>query len=184
MNSFLLVSSDIHSDVEALKKLTELASDRYCHAFLYCGDLDTENWEIQQILLNRNCTFIPVLGNCDSPFSYRDAGFNSVSHFRKTEFFNLKIFMTHGHFCTYPSDVGLEDDYFDLIIRGHSHIPLLQKQGNLVFLNPGSPSSPRGHNQKSYGIIEFNEGVARVSIRALTDNSTISELRIIPKKPE
>ncbi len=182
MSNFLLISSDIHSDPISFKKLADLASDKDCLSFLFCGDINLENWEINEILRTRNFSFIPVLGNCDTPWTYRDLNMQTPPYFRKTEFLGLKIFFTHGHYLSIPCDAGFENNSFDIVINGHSHVPALERQENFVFLNPGSPSLPRGYNEPSYATIEFEESEAIICLRKLADNNCFSELRIPLKK--
>lgn len=42
----------------------------------------------------------------------------------------------------------------DLLIFGHSHIPVLYEKEGLIIFNPGSPTDKRRQTQYSYGIIE------------------------------
>jgi len=45
----------------------------------------------------------------------------------------------------------------DVIIFGHSHAPLNEKIGGVLFFNPGSPTDKVFAPYNSYGIMEINE---------------------------
>lgn len=154
-NKFILVASDVHSDSDAFEKLCNIAKNPLCIAFLYAGDLDVENWFIGTELRNRNFTFLPVAGNCDYPYSFISSDLPVPSNYRSCEFNGLRIFMTHGHLFSQPSDAGLENGNFDVVITGHTHIPSIIKENEIVYLNPGSAAKPRGKSEKSYAKIVF-----------------------------
>jgi putative phosphoesterase len=61
---------------------------------------------------------------------------------------NFKLFIIH--------DVGWMDREMDLqryqiVINGHTHRPLIEKQGKVLFLNPGSAGYRRRHHPISIG---------------------------------
>ena len=76
---------------------------------------------------------------------------------------NKKIFISHGH--NYNVRYGEDNIIYkgmelgaDLILFGHTHIPILFKEENILVMNPGSASFPRGFRcKKTFGIIEINE---------------------------
>lgn len=47
----------------------------------------------------------------------------------------------------------------DIIIFGHSHIPLQVKHDGVLLFNPGSPTDKRRQPQYSYGIIELGDEI-------------------------
>ncbi|MFA5145203.1 MAG: metallophosphoesterase family protein [Candidatus Omnitrophota bacterium] len=58
-----------------------------------------------------------------------------------------------------------KDDNVNLIIFGHSHIPLNEKKGGVLFFNPGSPTDKVFSQYNSYGIIEINDTIEAKIIR-------------------
>lgn len=44
----------------------------------------------------------------------------------------------------------------DMIIFGHSHIPVLKKEGSTILFNPGSPTDKRRQKQYSYGMVTIH----------------------------
>lgn len=70
------------------------------------------------------------------------------------------ILLTHGH--QYGVKFGLERLYYrsqeigaNIVIYGHTHIPLYLVENNVHFLNPGSPTLPRGNSNPSYAVIDL-----------------------------
>lgn len=82
-----------------------------------------------------------VKGNCDAevdtlviqtpieaPYSHILAG-------------GRRILVTHGHRESEKQrEIQAQAGKVDLIVTGHTHIPVLEKKSGIVFLNPGSPS--------------------------------------------
>ena len=134
---------------------------------------------ISSLLQVRNFLFIPVQGNCDNKWEWTDLGMD-LPLYRTCSFGGLKIFISHGHMYTDPSSAGLYDKDFDIVINGHTHVNSLSEQildgKQIVFMNPGSPSRPRGYSKPSYGTIVFNEDDS-VSFRlhALQGDGVLSE---------
>ena len=199
---FILVSSDIHDAEYAFEKLAQKANAQNCAAFLYAGDLNVENYFICNTLKYRSFTFLPVLGNCDNPWAWTDAGVPQPPQFRTLTYANrtgeLRIYMSHGHLYPYPSSVGLGDEDFELCITGHTHINSLKTDvpetssnsgKQLVMLNPGSPSCPRGGSPQSYAVIRIPDegsdvGSAVVEIRDFVCDDLLSEMAVPLHKVE
>ena len=74
-----------------------------------------------------------------------------------------KAYLTHGHH--YYISVGtemLKDEAkargFDIVFFGHTHRPLIERDENLLIINPGSISYPRQEGRKnSYVLMEVDE---------------------------
>jgi len=179
MKNHLLVASDIHNDDEAFEILVKKAEDKDCLAFLYAGDLNVENCLISSYLQARNFLFIPVQGNCDNRWQWTDVGLD-LPLYRTCTFGGLKFFLTHGHMYSDPSSAGLDDKDFDVVINGHSHVNNISEQliegKRIIYMNPGSPSRPRGYSKASYGMIIFNDdGSVGFRLHALQGDGVLSE---------
>jgi hypothetical protein len=75
-----------------------------------------------------------------------------------------KILLVHGHapVSGIPSGTGM-------VIQGHTHVPKLEKQDDMVRFNPGSLALPRTEFY-TYGIVENN----RVSLMDLKKNRALA----------
>ncbi len=50
---------------------------------------------------------------------------------------------------------GMFNEKLDIIIFGHSHMPLVEKRGKTLLVNPGSPTDTIFAPYRSFGIIEI-----------------------------
>jgi len=71
---------------------------------------------------------------------------------------------------------AFKGDNCDLIIFGHSHKPMNERIGAVLFFNPGSATDPAAA-YNSYGIIELNDRSTDSGLSS--DNQTGIEARII-----
>lgn len=60
-----------------------------------------------------------------------------------------RLFLTHGHLYHPDNLPPLNTD--DVLVYGHTHIPVAEKRGDLYYFNPGSVSLPKGGYPASYG---------------------------------
>ncbi len=74
-----------------------------------------------------------------------------------------KIGLMHGYGAP-DKLIGILSSVFkdkgvDLIIFGHSHAPVNEKRGEILFFNPGSPTDKVFASYNSFGIIEINDKI-------------------------
>lgn len=97
-------------------------------------------------------------------FQYFVDGNNDCEYKNKQEFQidKFKFLLVHGHEYfdfNYESWIKKEREKqndIDVIIFGHSHIPLIDTSSKPYFINPGSFSLPRGDKNKTYIIGNIN----------------------------
>lgn len=58
-----------------------------------------------------------------------------------------------------------KDESVDLIIFGHSHVPINEKRGKILFFNPGSPTDKIFSPYNSFGIIEIDDKIEARIVR-------------------
>ena len=105
-----------------------------------------------------------VYGNCDVEKFYPGQG-----HELKFEFSGRTIFLHHGHKGpAIPGDA-------DLIIQGHTHLPVLDRVGGQIFLNPGSMIRPR-NQVPSYALVTPDH----VALKELRTGKTMAKLPLAP----
>lgn len=144
----ILVVSDSHGYNRYLEDVID--STGKIDMVIHCGDADGAEDYIRDRLYTS--AVIVVAGNNDY-----------YSNLKQEAFFEIegkKIFVTHGH--RYQVNSGV--DYVvsaaksrgaDIVMFGHTHIPLMDKMGGITVLNPGSISLPRQQGRRpSYIIME------------------------------
>jgi putative phosphoesterase len=80
------------------------------------------------------------------------------------EFEGWHIWLTHGY--KYLQDGGLDDLVWwgknfgvQIVVFGHTHVPLFKKVQGIYLFNPGSPSRPRGGSKAGFGVLTLKKGV-------------------------
>lgn len=149
-----LVVSDSHGDREILVHLAETYQGKV-DKFFHCGDSELpdtdELWKIYSV----------VKGNCD----YRADFPASVTEQTALD----TIYMTHGHLL----NVGFTLDKLflqgqkaqaNILLFGHTHQAGCEMHQNVLYLNPGSISFPRGSVAiKTYVLIDSTDEKLEIS---------------------
>lgn len=58
-----------------------------------------------------------------------------------------------------------KSDNVDVIVFGHSHLPLNEKRSGVLYFNPGSPTDDIFSPYNSYGIIEVSYNISAKIIK-------------------
>ncbi len=101
-----------------------------------------------------NACPIPVIiakGNCDSDVDGSCLEMPILSPYAFAYMNGLRIVVTHGDSCMTDAakDSMAEHLKADVFISGHIHVPVLQKRGKTVFLNPGSAALTKREDGKN-----------------------------------
>ena len=155
----ILIVSDTHKKNENYFNVVRMqAPDMVIH----CGDAEGCEEVLSQAA---GCPFHIVLGNNDF-FSY-------LPRELELEVEGFKVWVTHGH--NYYVSMGNETikreaviKGVDIVLYGHTHRPVIDKEGGVIAVNPGSISYPRqdGH-RPSYAIMEVKENKVHFTIEYL-----------------
>lgn len=147
----ILVISDTHKDIQkAIKIIDHLKKD--IDMVIHLGDHSKDALDLSYIY--PELVFHTVSGNCDWG--------GSIPGQKLVKVGVHKIFMAHGHtFGVKASNVPLiregRKKGADILLFGHTHVPLSTKHGQMLIMNPGSLTYPRGKKGPSYGIITINK---------------------------
>ena len=67
------------------------------------------------------------------------------------------------------------------MLFGHTHMPLLAMNGNVILLNPKSPSQPRA-GVASVGTLEVTEGVLEASLLNIETDQLLKKVTCVLEK--
>lgn len=82
----------------------------------------------------------------------------------------LSIHVSHGHELGSPTPARLLSRYSaDILVFGHTHRALIEREGKRLVINPGAAGPRRFDLQPSVAILQIADGRADVSIVPLTD---------------
>ncbi len=149
----IAVISDTHgNNKEIIEMLLEIEKP---DILFHLGDYVTDGVAISKALGFEN---IIVKGNGD----YFHTEYNEDEF---VEIRGKKFLLTHGH--KYNVQNGLTTLYYkglelgaDIVLFGHTHIPIIEKIEDMVIMNPGSPTLPRNSGRmKSFGIINIGNTI-------------------------
>lgn len=158
----ILVISDIHGSAYYLNKIFEIEKE-YDYIvilgdILYHGPRNDipkgyNPKEVIEMLNNKKDKIIAIRGNCDSEVDQMVLNFPILSDYSTLFYENRRIFITHGHKFEKDYIVSILNDG-DIVLSGHTHLIYEELYKNILFINPGSISIPKGEEYNSYGIIE------------------------------
>lgn len=176
----IAIISDVHGSLSALERvLAQLAPWQPDH-YLLLGDLLNhgprnpvpEGYDPAAVAERLNLLaprVMAVRGNCDSEVDQMLLHFPLTAPYNQLLVDERRWFVSHGHLY-HPGEVPLPAG--SLFISGHTHVPVLQREGELVLMNPGSICFPRGALAASYGCYE--QGV--MHIHACADGAELMRL--------
>ena len=149
----IIVVSDTHGNNGSFLE-TAMAMEKP-DLLIHLGDYISDAKKISKIM---KVDYITVKGN-------GDYGIMDFNEDELLEINGKKIFLTHGH--RYNVSYNLENIYHkglelgaDLILFGHTHVPIIEKTKELIIMNPGSPSTPRTIDRKrTFGLITIGEDI-------------------------
>jgi putative phosphoesterase len=106
---------------------------------------------------NCNIPLIISRGNCDTEVDQMVLNWPILAPYTFTVCEGIRIMTLHGHNESNEQLIDIAQKYkVNLIITGHTHLRVLEKKNNIVFLNPGSVSLPKGDNIPSLAVLENN----------------------------
>ncbi|MDY4919758.1 MAG: metallophosphoesterase [Phascolarctobacterium sp.] len=145
------ITGDTHSSLQAMRRIVNLTPpvDLWLHTGDHAEDANLlHNWT--------GIKTVCVRGNCDIV-----ANEAKVDEFLVLE--NFKVWLTHGHKYIQwneKTDLGYWAKQLDqdIVIFGHTHVPMCEEYGDPLLINPGSPSRPRGGSKASFAVLTLLKG--------------------------
>lgn len=151
----ILFISDIHGIVKNLDYIKKHFDDLNCERMVVLGDLfngpsNLEDYNPSYVLDFLNSfkdKIICMKGNCDTDALLKKCHFVVHEGLFKIEIDNYDFYFNHGNHYNYDN---LGDIRNGILIYGHEHKPYIRKKNNVLCINPGSISLPRGTFIESY----------------------------------
>lgn len=157
----VLIISDIHGDY---KTLCDILNKESFDKLIILGDLleygiytiSSNNQILNEIKKYKN-KLVLIKGNCDYMIDYNK--FDLCAHEEISLTINKHIVtFSHGHIY---NNINLPSYHGDIFISGHTHVPSIERNNNIIFANPGSLGKPRYGLNKSYMIFENNSLIVK-----------------------
>lgn len=181
----LMFASDIHGSLPATERMLARFADSDARWLVILGDILNHGprnalpegyapAKVAERLNDVAAQIIAVRGNCDSEVDQMLLDFPITAPWQQVLLERQRLFLTHGHLFGPQNLPPLATG--DVLVYGHTHIPVAAKQGEIYHFNPGSVSIPKGGNVASYGMLQDN----KLQVFALNDQRVIAEVTINP----
>lgn len=141
------IMSDTHGDMAAIRRAVAAAGP--VDMWLHGGDYSQDSNFLAEL------TGLPVTavrGNCDGAVDTKLDEYIEIGQ--------LRLWLTHGHRFEAKERIAELAWWADryaakVVIFGHTHVALTIWQNEILVINPGSPSRPRGGGPPSCAILEI-----------------------------
>ncbi|MEE1290557.1 MAG: phosphodiesterase [Spirochaetota bacterium] len=159
----LMIASDIHGSAFYCEKLLNAFNQENPQRLLLLGDLlyhgprndlpkDYAPKKVISMLNAVKDKIICVRGNCEAEVDQMVLDFPVLSESLLMFLDDRLMFATHGHIYNENKLPALQAG--DVFLQGHTHVPVMKKEGGFLFINPGSVSIPKENSEHSYMIYE------------------------------
>lgn len=159
----LFIASDIHGSAFWCNKMLEAFKESKAEKLVLLGDIlyhgprnDLPDQyapkEVIKMLNPLSNKILCVRGNCDTEVDQMVLDFPILADYAWIYCDNVKIFATHGHKFNCDNLPPLGNG--DVLLHGHTHVPVIKNCENFTYINPGSISIPKENSAHSYIIFE------------------------------
>ena len=158
-----LIASDIHGSADFCRELINAYRREGADKMLLLGDILyhgprndlPKSYAPKQVieLLNAMASdILCVRGNCDTEVDQMVLSFPILADYAIISEGKRMIFATHGHNFNTEKLPPLHNG--DVLLHGHTHIPVCEEHEGYTYLNPGSVSIPKNGSKNSYMTLE------------------------------
>lgn len=159
----LFFASDLHGCVPATEKALAEFEQSGAETLVLLGDVLNhgprnpipEGYNPPKVAELLNCyadKIVAVRGNCDSEVDQMLLSFPMMADYAWVLLESgQRLFLTHGHLYNAQKRPILKQG--DVIVHGHTHIPVAELDGDQYVFNPGSVTFPRNGFAPSYGLL-------------------------------
>lgn len=159
----LMIASDIHGSAYYCRQMLEAYEREGADKLLILGDIlyhgprndlpkDYDPKAVIRMLNDKKEELLCVRGNCDCDVDQMVLEFPILADYALLELNGKTFYATHGH--VYHEEALPPMQPGDILIHGHTHLPVAEPMGDCFLLNPGSTSLPKGGNPCSYGMLD------------------------------
>lgn len=176
----LMIASDLHGSEYYVNLLLRALEQEKPDKLLLLGDLlyhgprndlpkDYAPKKVIEMLDGVRDLLLCVRGNCDAEVDQMVLSFPVLAEYAVLLVDGVTVYAVHGH-----KNMNMPVQQGNLVLFGHTHVPVLTENGGVFYGNPGSVSIPKEGSAHGYMILE--NGV--LSHRALEPGKTLPSLII------
>ena len=158
-----MIASDLHGSALFCEKMLDAYDGEQADRLLLLGDILyhgprndlPEGYapkEVIAMLNERKRDLLCVRGNCDAEVDQMVLQFPILSDSLLFPWNRQILYATHGHRFSPEAPPPLHAG--DVLLFGHTHIPIAEKRDEIYCINPGSVSLPKGNSTRGYLLLE------------------------------
>ncbi|MBQ1962268.1 MAG: phosphodiesterase [Clostridia bacterium] len=159
----LMIASDIHGSAYFCRRLAEQFEAERADKLLLLGDIlyhgprnelprEYAPKLVIEILGSINEKILCVRGNCDTEVDQMVLNFPVLADYAALLLDGRVFYATHGHKYNIDSPLPMAEG--DILLYGHTHVPMCEQRDGRIFANCGSVSIPKENSAHSYMVIE------------------------------
>lgn len=178
-----MIASDLHGSYYYGELLFERFREEKAELLILLGDLlyhgarnslpdEYDTIALTKLLNAHKSRIFAVRGNCDSEVDQMVLEFPIQADYNQMYVDGRQWILTHGHLFDEHSMIAHQKGA--VLLHGHTHLKVLEKQFDFYYVNPGSVSIPKDDGIHSYMVYE--NGV--FSIKDVEDGRTVRSLTL------
>lgn len=159
----IVIASDIHGSAYWCERLAEAYRAEEADKLVLLGDLlyhgprnplpdGHDPKRVAEILSGLKNELVCVRGNCDAEVDQMVLPFPVLADYALLCVGEKTFYLTHGHLADDKTPPPLKDG--DILLNGHTHVPVGKKIGNAHYVNCGSVALPKEESPHSYLVYE------------------------------
>lgn len=159
----MMIASDIHGSAYYCEKLLSIYDREKADKLLLLGDIlyhgprndlpkDYAPKQVIAMLNKRKQELLCVRGNCDCEVDQMVLEFPILADSCIMYLDGRMIFATHGHVFHEKNLPMLKKG--DILLHGHTHVPVCRETQEYIYMNPGSVSIPKEESWHGYMLLE------------------------------
>ena len=159
----LMIASDIHGSAKWCRRMLEAWKAEKPAKLILLGDILyhgpridlPEEYAPKQVIAMLNempSELLCVRGNCEAEVDQMVLSFPVMADYCALFMDGHTVYATHGHTHGETNPPPLAKG--DVLLCGHTHVPVLNRHENFIYANPGSTSIPKNGSCHSYAVIE------------------------------
>ncbi len=161
----ILIASDIHGSAYYCEKLLNAFDKEMPNKMLLLGDIlyhgprndlpkGYDPKTVIKMLNERKADILCVRGNCDTEVDQMVLDFPVMADYCIVYAGNTAVYATHGHVYNENNLPPLQKG--DVLLHGHTHVPVCREHEDYTYVNPGSVSIPKEGSEHGYAVLTEN----------------------------
>ena len=158
----VMIASDLHGSLYYTAQMKEAFLRENACRLVLLGDLlyhgprndlprEYDPKGVASLLNEMRESLLCVRGNCEAEVDQMMLRFPVLADYAALFWEGRTLYAVHGHqswLADFPMKKG------DVLMTGHTHIPVLRRENAIFHLNPGSVSIPKEGNPPTYAVLE------------------------------